>query len=147
MRDNNQHQVSGKDYYQQISPTGGTARADNNIVPDLPENSPPPPRGEIHEESSRWVRIYKIFQKKPPAGLLNDPFNKIFQTKKNLRVDLRSLLQIIYDIGTEFLIFHCFATKMLFLFCKSVIPVRFCTIFPLHSCAGIKTRFKALLKT
>ena len=28
-------------------------------------------------------------------------------------------------IGTEFLIFHCFATKMLLLFCKSMIPVRF----------------------
>ena len=52
-----------------------------------------------------------------------------------------------HDIGTEFLIFHCFATKMLLLFCKSMIPVRFCTVFPLHSCAGIKTRFKALLKT
>ena len=50
-------------------------------------------------------------------------------------------------IGTEFLIFHCFATKMLLLFCKSMIPVRFCTVLPLHSCAGIKTRFKALLKT
>ena len=30
-----------------------------------------------------------------------------------------------HDIGTEFLIFHCFATKMLLLFCKSMIPVRF----------------------
>ena len=64
-----------------------------------------------------------------------------------VRVDLRSFLEVIYDIGTEFLIFHCFATKMLFLFCKSMIPVRFCTISPLHSCACIKTRFKALLKT
>ena len=64
-----------------------------------------------------------------------------------LRVDLRSFLQIIYDIGTGFLIFHCFATKMLLLFCKSMIPVRFCTVFHLHSFAGIKTRFKALLKT
>ena len=50
-------------------------------------------------------------------------------------------------IGTEFLIFPCFATKMLFLFCKSMIMVRLCSILPLHSCAGIKTRFKALLKT
>ena len=33
---------------------------------------------------------------------------------------------------------------MLLLFCKSMIPVRFCTILPLHSSAGIKTRFKAL---
>ena len=56
-------------------------------------------------------------------------------------------LQIIYNIGTKILYETCFATKMLFLFCKSMIPVRFCTIFPLHSCAGIKTRFKALLKT
>ena len=101
--------------------------------------------------------------RKAPAGLFNDPFYKIFQKKtlrdylmtpftkyskkRPLRVDLRSFLQIIYDIGTEFLIFHCFATKMLLLFCKSMIPVRFCTVFPLHSCAGIKTRFKALLKT
>ena len=75
------------------------------------------------------------------------PFLQTIPKKRPLRVDLRSFLQIIYDIGTEFLIFHCFATKMLFLFCKSMIPVRFCTIFPLHSCAGIKTRFKALLKT
>ena len=28
-----------------------------------------------------------------------------------------------------------------------MIPVRFCTVLALHSCAGIKTRFKALLKT
>ena len=54
---------------------------------------------------------------------------------------------IIYDIGTKILHETCFATKMLLLFCKSMIPVRFCTILPLHSCAGIKTRFKALLKT
>ena len=54
---------------------------------------------------------------------------------------------IIYDIGTKILYETCFATKMLLLFCKSMIPVRFCTVFPLHSCAGIKTRFKALLKT
>ena len=55
-------------------------------------------------------------------------------------------LQIIYNIGTKILYETCFATKMLFLFCKSMIPVRFCTIFPLHSCAGIKTRFKTLFK-
>ena len=55
-------------------------------------------------------------------------------------------LQIIYNIGTKILYETCFATKMLFLFCKSMIPVRFCTILPLHSCAGIKTRFKALFK-
>ena len=55
-------------------------------------------------------------------------------------------LQIIYNIGTKILYETCFATKMLFLFCISMIPVRFCRILPLHSCAGIKTRFKALFK-
>ena len=73
----------------------------------------------------------------------------LFRLCPNLRPrpSTGSFLQIIYDIGTEFLFFHCFATKMLFLFCKSMIPVRFCSILPLHSCASIKTRFKALLKT
>ena len=65
------------------------------------------------------------------------------QTLGDLGVTSSSFLQIIYDIGTRFLIFHCFATKMLLLFCKSMIPVRFCTILPLHSCADIKTRLKA----
>ena len=91
--------------------------------------------------------LQNISKKKAPAGRLNDPFYKIFKKKEKLWVDLRSLLQIIYDIGTGFLIFHCFATKMLLLFCKSMIPVWFCTVFPLHSCAGIKTRLNALLKT
>ena len=50
----------------------------------------------------------------------------------------------IYDIETKILYETCFATKMLVLFCKSMIPVRFCTILPLHSCASIKTRFKTL---
>ena len=35
---------------------------------------------------------------------------------------------------------------MLFLFCKSIFFSGFCSILPLHSCAGIKTRFKTLSK-
>ena len=51
-----------------------------------------------------------------------------------------------YDIGTEIIIFHCFATNMLKSFCKSMIPVRFCTDFCVDSESAIKTRFKALFK-
>ena len=50
-------------------------------------------------------------------------------------------------LGPKFYTKLPLATKMLLLFCKSMIPVRFCTVLPLHSCASIKTRFKALLKT
>ena len=98
----------------------------------------------LHATLDSQVPIF--LEKLPPEGYLMTPFTK-YSKEKALRVDLRSFLQIIYDIGTEFLIFHCFATKMLFSFCKSMILVRFCTILPLHACAGIKTRFKALLKT
>ena len=53
-----------------------------------------------------------------PCGIIFCPFSVTLSTSS-------SFLQIIYDIGTGFLIFHCFATKMLLLFCKSMIPVRF----------------------
>ena len=53
-----------------------------------------------------------------PRGIIFSPFSVTLSTSS-------SFLQITYDIGTEFLIFHCFATKMLLLFCKSMIPVRF----------------------
>ena len=50
----------------------------------------------------------------------------------------------IYDIGTEILIFHCFATKMLKSFCKSMIFSGICSIFCVLSFCSIKTWFKAL---
>ena len=73
--------------------------------------------------------------------------NRIQSMHEIIIVDLRSFLKIIYDIGTKILYETCFATKMLLLFCKSMIPVRFCTVLPLHSCAGTKTRFKAFSKS
>ena len=50
----------------------------------------------------------------------------------------------IYDIGTEILIFHCFATKMLESFCKSTIFSGICCIFCVLYFCSIKTWFKAL---
>ena len=58
---------------------------------------------------------------------------------------LNSLKQIPY-IGTEILNFHCFATKMLFSFCKSIIPEDFKSAGPHLSFPGVKTRFKAFLQ-
>ena len=49
-----------------------------------------------------------------PCGIIFCPFSVTLSTSS-------SFLQIIYDIGTGFLIFHCFATKMLKSFCKSII--------------------------
>ena len=46
-------------------------------------------------------------------------------------------------IGTTILNFHCFTTKMLFLFCKSIIPEDFKSAGPHLSFPGVKTRFKA----
>ena len=50
----------------------------------------------------------------------------------------------IYDIGTEILIFRCFATQMLKSFCKSMIFSGICSIFCVLSFCSIKTWFKAL---
>ena len=49
----------------------------------------------------------------------------------------------IYDIGNKILFETCCAAKMLFSFCKSMIPVRICTNFCVDSEFTIKTRFKA----
>ena len=50
----------------------------------------------------------------------------------------------IYDIGTEILNFHCFATNMLKPFCKSFLVSGTCSIFcGLYFCSS-KTWFKAL---
>ena len=56
-----------------------------------------------------------------------------------------NIFQIPY-IGTEILNFHCFATKMLFSFCKSIIPEDFKSAGPHLSFPGVKTRFKAFLQ-
>ena len=53
-------------------------------------------------------------------------------------------IQLIYDIGTEILIFHCFATKMLKSFCKSIIFSGIATARRQLSFQPIKTRFKVL---
>ena len=58
---------------------------------------------------------------------------------------LNSLKQIPY-IGTEILNFHCFATKMLFSFCKSIIPEDFESAGPHLSLPRVKTRLKAFLE-
>ena len=62
-----------------------------------------------------------------------------------IHLKLKSLKQIPY-IGTEILIFHCFATNMLFSFCKSIIPEDFKSAGPHLSFPGVKTRFKAFLQ-
>ena len=49
-----------------------------------------------------------------------------------------------YDIGTKILFGTCFATKMLFSFCKPMIPVRICTDFCVDSDSATKTIFKIL---
>ena len=88
--------------------------------------------------------FYKIFQKKVPAGRLNDPFYKIVQT---IRLHFFCFpINELYDIGTEILNFHCFATKMLFSFCKSIIPEDFKSAGPHLSLPSVKTRFKAFLQ-
>ena len=53
---------------------------------------------------------------------------------------------IIYDIGTEILMFHCFATKMLKSFCKSIIFSGIESSRRDLAFYSIKTRFKALFK-
>ena len=65
----------------------------------------------------------------------------------NLIIHLKSnsLKQIPY-IGTEILNFHCFATNMSFLFCKSIIPEDFKSAGPHLSFPGVKTRFEAFLQ-
>ena len=51
---------------------------------------------------------------------------------------------VIHDIGPKILFKTCFATKMLKSFCKSMIPVRFCTDFCVDSESAIKPIFEAL---
>ena len=95
-----------------------------------------------------WTPLGSFWTPWTPFGMpFGCHFELMFHNFYAVFTYISSAPKIIYDIGTRFLIFHCFATKMLLLFCKSMIPVRFCTVFPLHSCAGIKTRFKVLLKT
>ena len=53
---------------------------------------------------------------------------------------------VIYDIGTEILMFHCFATKMLKSFCKSIIFSGIESSRRDLAFYSIKTRFKALFK-
>ena len=53
---------------------------------------------------------------------------------------------VIYDIGTEIRIFHCFATKMLKSFCKSIIFSGIESSRRDLAFYSIKTRFKALFK-
>ena len=71
----------------------------------------------------------------------------VFTRIINLIIHLKSnsLKQIPY-IGTEILYVHCFATKMLFSFCKSIIPEDFKSAAPQLSFPGVKTRFKAFLQ-
>ena len=52
----------------------------------------------------------------------------------------------IYDIGTEILMFHCFATKMLKSFCKSIVFSGIESSRRDLAFYSIKTRFKALFK-
>ena len=53
---------------------------------------------------------------------------------------------VIYDIGTEIIMFHCFATKMLKSFCKSIIFSGIESSRRDLAFYSIKTRFKALFK-
>ena len=71
----------------------------------------------------------------------------VFTRIINLIIHLKSnsLKQIPY-IGTEILYFNCFATKMLFSFCKSIIPEDFKSAGPHLSFPGVKTRFKTFLQ-
>ena len=71
----------------------------------------------------------------------------VFTRIINLRIHFKanSLKQIPY-IGTKIRICHCFATKMLFSFCKSIIPEDFKNAGPQLSFPGVKTRVKAFLQ-
>ena len=53
---------------------------------------------------------------------------------------------LIYDIGTEILVFHCFATEALRSFCKSIIFSGIQSSRRDLAFYSIKTRFKALFK-
>ena len=80
----------------------------------------------------------------PPKRPLRDAFlaqNTILSARKPPAGRPQSE---IYDIGTEIIIFHCFATKMLKSFCKSMIFSGICSIFCVLSFCSIKTWFKAL---
>ena len=52
----------------------------------------------------------------------------------------------IYNIGTEILYFQCFVTMDMFLFSKSIIPEDSKSARRVLKHAGVKTRFKAILK-
>ena len=54
-------------------------------------------------------------------------------------VYVRFSKSVIYDIGTEITIVHCFATKMLKSFCKSMIFSGICNIFCVLYFCSIKT--------
>ena len=51
--------------------------------------------------------------------------------------------QIMYDIGTKILYFHCFVTTDMFLFCKPIIFSGNCRICRDLAFGSVKTRFKA----
>ena len=82
--------------------------------------------------------------KKPPAGRISTPKYNFICPKGPCGTTFCYSQSEIYDIGTEILIFHCFATKMLKSFCKSMIFSGICSIFCVLSFCSIKTRFKAL---
>ncbi len=52
----------------------------------------------------------------------------------------------IYDIGTEILFLHCFATTDMFLFCKKLIFSGIATHWPVDKDSGVKTPFWAIIK-
>ena len=102
----------------------------------------------LPDEFKRKLEDYpKVFQ---PAGeknawkYLNSFTNKRGSNyQKHISKPL-NIFQIPY-IGTEIRFFHCFVTKMLFSFCKSIIPEDFKSAGPHLSFPGVKTRFKAFL--
>ena len=58
----------------------------------------------------------------------------------------RFFAKAIYHIGTEILYFQCFVTTDMFLFSKSIIPEDLSTDWRVLKPAGVKRRFKAILK-
>ena len=101
-----------------------------------------PPKKPLRDDFLAQMMV--LSAQKAPAGRISSPKHNLICPKAPCGTTFCYSQSEIYDIGTEFFIFHCFATKIIKSFYESMIPVRICTDFWVDSESAIKTIFKAL---
>ena len=103
-----------------------------------------PPKRPLRDTFSAQNTI--LSAQKAPAGYFFCPKYNFICPKGPCGTTFSHSQNEIYDIGTEILIFHCVATKIIKSFYESTISVRFYTFFCVDSESAIKTRLKTLFK-